>query len=342
MKIKENVSFRDYTTIKLGGNIKFLGFIETENDIIEADYFRLSNNIPVLPLGAGSNLLVSDKLKDLLVLKMENKNLQILSEDSKSVLVKASAGFMLDDFVEWSVSKNFSGIESLSSIPGTVGATPIQNVGAYGCEVSSVIKNIRFYSLEMGKFLEISARNCLFGYRDSIFKNKLKNNSIIESVVFELKKVDPEVPKYPKVLDVFEEIKKSNSYNSKTELIRMAIKRIRSEKLPDPIKVPNVGSFFKNVFIEKGQLEKILKIYPDMPNFLTENCFKIPSGWLIEQAGFKGLKVGGVEVYNKNALVLINNSAKSADELLDFASTIQKSVFDKFGLFLEIEPEIIL
>jgi UDP-N-acetylmuramate dehydrogenase len=341
MEVKENILMKDYTTLRLGGPARFFVTAFSKSDILEATHFAKSNNLPIVPLGGGSNLVVRDVLPEMLVLKMENKDLEIISENSEEVLIRVSAGFILDEFVEFTVKNRWSGIEALSSIPGTSGATPIQNVGAYGAEVGSVIQSVRIFDKEIGEFKDIEGVDCRFSYRDSIFKKELKGKCIIESIVFELKKTDPIIPSYPKVLEILTEMKKENEYDSPNMLIRKAIQKIRSEKLPNPKVVGNVGSFFQNPIVSIEQTRQILEEFPDMPHFVFSDKFKIPAGWLIEKSGLKGFSRKGVSVYQKNALVLVNNSAISTDEVFELAEVIQKTVNNKFGLWFEIEPEIL-
>ena len=341
MKVEENILLKNYTTLRVGGPARFFTVISSQADILEAIDFAKSSDLPIMPLGGGSNLVVRDVLSEMLVLKMENKYVEIISENFETKTIRVSAGFAWDDFVEYTVTHRLSGLEAMSMIPGTCGATPVQNVGAYGAEVSDVIKSVRVCDFQSGKIKEIDAQTCDFSYRDSIFKKKLKGKYLIESVLFELKKSDPIIPSYPKVPEVLEEIKKQNKNDSLNLLIRKAIQKIRSEKLPNPKIIPNVGSFFKNSFVDLEQMELVLQKFPDMPYFHFGDKFKIPAGWLIEKSGLKGFSLNGVSVYSKNALVLTNDSATSADAFLELATIVQKTVADKFGIHLEIEPEIL-
>ena len=339
--MQEHVSLKKYTTLKLGGQARYFSVVKGREDIIFAVDFAQRHNISIVPLGGGSNLVVSDILKDALFLKMENKQLDILEESRGMVKISVGAGLVWDDFVAFTVSKNFSGIEAMSLIPGTCGATPIQNVGAYGQEVSNVIESVTVYNIEDKKFFTLSNSDCQFSYRDSIFKNSLRGKCIVESVVFRLKKSKPTIPDYPKVIEVLREIQKIHSRKTLLQQIRQTIIQIRSEKLPDPNIIPNVGSFFKNVIINKSTLNDILKIFPDTPYFSAGDKYKIPAGWLIEKSGFKGHRENGVGVSDKNALVLVNISASKTQKILDLAKTIQDKVKSDFGISLEIEPQII-
>jgi UDP-N-acetylmuramate dehydrogenase len=341
MNIQKNISLANYTTLRLGGSAAYFVVVVSDSDLREALTFARSQNLSLFPLGGGSNIVVSDQPKDILVVKMENRDIDSINEDDKTVTLRVGAGTLWDDFVEYAVLRNFSGIEALSMIPGTCGASPVQNIGAYGQEVSDTISVVRILDLDQNTFREISGLDCKFYYRDSIFKHELKGKCIIESVVFVLQKSEPTIPKYPRVADVLREIQSQNSTDSLGMLIRKSIQKIRSEKLPDPRIIPSVGSFFKNVFVEKSQYEKLLEKFRDMPYFVSEDRYKVPTGWLIEKAGYKGYSENGVGVYEKNALVLINISSSSTKPLLDLSAKIQKTVQKKFGLKIEIEPEIV-
>ncbi len=341
MNIQKNISLAGYTTLRLGGSAAYFAVVVSDSDLREALNFAQSQNLSVFPLGEGSNIVVSDQLKDSFVIKMDNRGIDIIKEDNETVTLRAGAGTLWDDFVEYAVSRNFSGIEALSMIPGTCGASPVQNIGAYGQEVSDTISVVRVFDLDQNNFREIPVLDCKFSYRDSIFKNELKGKCIIESVVFVLQKSEPIIPKYPHVADILGEIHSQKSTDSLGMLIRKTIQKIRSQKLPDPRIIPSVGSFFKNVFVEKTHYEKLLEKFPDIPCFVSGDRYKVPVGWLIEKAGYKGYSENGVGVYEKNALVLINISSSSTKPILDLSEKIQKTVLEKFGLQIEMEPEIV-
>lgn len=341
MEVRKNVFLKDYTTLRLGGKAKYFVVCKNEEDIIEAVGLAEKANLPIFPLGGGSNLIVSNDIPEAVFVKLEGTGIEILDENDGSVRLKVYAGHPWDDFVDFTVKKGFSGIEALSAIPGTVGATPVQNVGAYGSEVSQTIESVRGYNLIEKRFEVTKNDECNFSYRDSIFKKDLKNKFVIESIIFVLKKSECTIPDYPRVREVLEEARKDFPNISQVEQVRKTIQKIRSEKLPDPKEIPNVGSFFKNVIVDNSIFQKLILQYPDMPNFASGNNFKIPSGWLIEKVGYKGVEKNGVGMYNKNALVLINTGAQSTREIFSFVKEIQEAVKNKFLVDLEIEPEII-
>ncbi len=339
--MQENVLLKNFTTLRLGGQARYFFVCMNEQDIVSAVAFAKSKSLPIFALGGGSNVIILDELHEMVCLKLENKGIEILTEDSESVSVRVAAGEVWDDLVEFVVERGVSGIEALSAIPGTCGASPIQNIGAYGAEVSQVIENVRIYNFEKQNFQILLNADCHFGYRDSIFKHEFKGKCIIESVVFRLSKNPPQIPQYPKVGETLASVQSEFPEKSLLAQIRATIERIRADKLPDPVVVANVGSFFKNIFVDEDTCNKLLKQYPDLLYFASDNTYKIPAGWLIEKTGFKGYTENGVGVYDKNALVLVNTSTNSTENLLSLARLIQSNVKEKFDVELQIEPEII-
>lgn len=341
LKIQENIPLKPLTTLKLGGNVKYFMKVKNRDDIVSAVDASLELKVPIFILGGGSNVIISDNLSDRLCLKMENTDIEIISENEDEVFVRVGAGYGWDSFVEYSMGKAWYGIEALSAIPGTCGATPVQNVGAYGVEVSDLIQTVRVYMIGSRKFEDIGKKECHFSYRDSIFKHELKNSCIIESVVYKLNKKNISIPKYTGVEAVLQEVIAKYSQYTLQEQIRETIIRIRSGKLPDPKLIPNVGSFFNNPIISKELFNKLQSKHKNLPYFIAGEDYKIPAGWLIDNAGLKGYVENGVGVYEKNALVLVNVANNSSQNLLDFANLVQKKVFKKYGISLKIEPEII-
>jgi UDP-N-acetylmuramate dehydrogenase len=341
MNIQKDVMLRNYTTMRLGGSVQFFATAQEKSHIPEAVAFARDHGVPLVTLGGGSNIIARDTLPPLCILKMEESYVHIESESLDDARVRVSAGFLWDDFVAYAVHRNLSGVEALSMIPGTCGATPVQNVGAYGADVSQTIESVHVYDTEKCKYRDLSNADCHFGYRDSVFKKESKGRYVIESVVFRLSKKDPLVPQYPRVAEVLENIRAHYPDDMPVAQIRKAIESIRTEKLPDPKYIPNAGSFFKNPCVSQAEYEHIRHAFPDMPAFLSLGVYKIPAGWLIEKAGLKGYSQHGVSVYYNNALVLTNDSATSTDSLLDLVFLIQHKVKDMFGITLDIEPEIL-
>jgi len=368
MEIKEYVNIKDYSTLKIGGKFRYFAVISSVSDLnslyaIAQNELRYKN-IPIFILGGGSNVIFSDGVLEVIALKNEIKGFEILKETNEYVDVKVGSGESWDYFVSRVVDMGFSGVEMLSAIPGTVGATPVQNVGAYGSEVKDTILSVEVFDIKSGIISVLSNSDCKFAYRDSIFKNGAKGKYLIISVIYRLRKdfennssekvlgrgeQEPEpvhlhdnyfrTLSYPGVSRYFEDKK---IVNPTLKQIREAIIYIRSEKLPNPNDIPNVGSFFKNPIVSKNIANDIKTKYPEVKFFaVDEDHIKIPAGWLIENAGLKGKSFGNISVYEKNALVLVNNGGATKDDLLNAKNEIVKIVKEKFGITLEQEPEVI-
>jgi UDP-N-acetylmuramate dehydrogenase len=321
MKIQEYVDNKIYSTFKIGGSFRYFVEIDKKEDIPEVISFANLKGLPILIIGGGSNSIFSNEVLNVVAIRINILGFEILSEDSYSSDLKIGAGEIWDQVVEKTINMNLSGFETLSAIPGTVGATPVQNVGAYGTEVKDIIVSVEVFDIKGDKFMEILNIDCKFGYRDSIFKNEAKGRYIITAVTFKLKKVDDKTP----LLEKREEITKT-----------------RWSKLPKPNEIPNVGSFFKNPIVLNEIAEEIHSQYPEAKFFpIDEKFTKVPAGWLIENAGLKGRAFGNISVYDKNALVLVNNGSATKEDLLNAKDEIIKIVNEKFGIILEQEPEII-
>lgn len=325
MEIKENVDNSQYSTFRIGGKFKYfveINSIEELNLVYAIAKKKLEyRNLPILIVGGGSNSIFSNEILNVLALHIKILGFQVLNEDDEFIEIKVGAGENFDDLIFKTVELGLAGLESLSAIPGTVGATPVQNVGAYGVEVADVVVSLEVFDLTDGKIKTLSNTDCQFGYRDSIFKNEAKGKYIITGVVFKLKKIKNNQ----------DLIKKRN------EIINT-----RWSKLPKPNEIPNVGSFFKNPIVSNEIAKKILQEYPEAKFYPTnENQTKIPAGWLIEQAGLKGKSFGNISVYDKNALILINNGKATKDELIKTKDKIIEIVKNKFNITLELEPEIL-
>jgi len=365
LEIRENVDTKDYCTFKVGGKCRYFITINNPNQIKEACSFSKEQGLPLRAIGSGSNMVFPDGTLENILIKIEIPGFEIINETDDFMDIKVGAGELWDSVVSRSVDMNLCGIEALSAIPGTAGSTPVQNVGAYGQEVKDTILDVEVIDLDDCSIKTISNKDCRFSYRDSIFKNESKNKYIITAVVFRLGKVK-ELSKssLEKVLvspsltwpDHFQEsflkvisysgVKKyldDNLIANPTLLdIRNAIINIRKNKLPNPNKVPNVGSFFKNPIVNSELVNNLKKTHPEIPSFVVdENNTKIPAGWLIENAGLKGFNFGPVSTYQHNALVLVNNGSANRADVDNARDEIIKRVNDKFGIVLEAEPEFI-
>lgn len=346
MNIIENENLKKYSSIAIGGTAKYICEIESEKDIQEFVNFTQKEKIPGIILGSGSNTFFNDGLlkKAFGIIKIKGKFKSY--EGADFVNIEIGAGENWDELVEWTVKNNLSGIECLSNIPGTVGASPVQNIGAYGQEVKNIITHVRAYDTEYDEFIEIPNDQCLFEYRNSIFK-KNPGRFIISSVSMQLKKISEKLP-IPQYKDIQLYFLKRKQKNATLLEIRKAVIKIRKEKLPDLVEVPNCGSFFKNPIIPNDFAEKLLEEFPSMPQFKIsesktdkKNDIKIFAGWLIEQAGLKGFEYKNLAIYEKSALVIINKGESKASDLLEFEKIINEKIEQVFGLTLEREPNFI-
>ena len=339
LEIKEYIDIKQYSTLRVGGQFRYFVVIEKVEDIKEAYNFAKEKNIPIFMLGGGSNIVFSDGVLNVIALKIEIKGFEILNDTDEHTDIKVGAGEIWDEIVEKTVGMNLSGLESLSAIPGTVGASPVQNIGAYGREVKDTIQEVEVFDIEKGIIMTLSNKDCKFGYRDSIFKNEAKGKYVIIGVIYRLLKSMPVIPNYPDVKKYFIE----KNINAPTlQQIREAIIEIRNSKLPNPKEIPNVGSFFKNPIVLNEVAYKIIEEFPNAKFFaLKDDMTKIPAGWLIENAGLKGESFGPVSVYDKNDIVLINTGNATSEDIIKARNEIIKIVKDKFGITLEQEPEII-
>jgi UDP-N-acetylmuramate dehydrogenase len=332
MKILQNVSLLPYNTFGL--DVKAENFAEVSS---VADLrASLSTGIqPVFLLGGGSNVLFTQDVQGL-VLKNKLRGIQVIREFKNKVWVEVGGGEVWHEFVLWAVAKDYGGLENLSLIPGTVGASPIQNIGAYGVELKDVFVRLKALNLTTGKLRSFNHTACQFGYRDSIFKRQEKGKWCITSVVFSLRKSPHRLNiSYG---DISKTLESSGITKPGIDDISRAVVQIRTSKLPDQAKIGNCGSFFKNPETERAVLDQILETYPQAPHYcLPDGRVKIPAGWLIEQCGWKGKRVGNTGCYERQALVLVNHGGATGEEVKNLAKTIVESVVEKFGVRLEAE-----
>jgi UDP-N-acetylmuramate dehydrogenase len=339
MNLEEHVNIKNHTTFKVGGQFRYFSEAKTIDDVREIIQKAHYLNKPLFVIGGGSNLVFSDSVLDVVALKMNIKGFDVIKETNDYTDIKVGGGENWDSFVARTVDMNLSGIEALSSIPGTCGATPVQNVGAYGTEVKDTIVSVEVYDLNDNEVKNLTNEDCKFAYRDSIFKNEGKGRYIILSVTFRLLKSKATVPNYPGVKKYFEE---KGITDPTLHDIREAIASIRSVKLPNPQEIPNVGSFFKNPIIEKEIAEKLVLHYPTLTTFpIDDSRTKVPAGWLIENTGLKGKNFGPISVYPHNALVLVNNGEATFKDVENVRDSIIEEVRNKFNITLETEPEFV-
>jgi len=336
MILQENYNLQSKNTFGLRVFAKYFCEVSSKEDLSEA-FDRLKDEKIVI-LGGGSNILFTKDF-DGCVLQFSQKGINTVVEDKDSVLLEVFAGELWDDFVTYCVKNNFYGVENLSLIPGTVGAAPIQNIGAYGQELKDSFFALNGIFIEDGTEKTFFKSSCLFDYRSSIFKHELKNKFIITSVVFRLKKSHNLLTNYG---SIEQELKNIGKTSPTLTDIRNIIIKIRQEKLPDPKILGNSGSFFKNPEIEENQYEELKEKFPSVKGFpASYDKIKIPAGWLIEQCGWKGKRIGNVGVHENQALVLVNYGGAEGKDILQLAREIKTDVFSRFEIHLEEEVNII-
>ncbi len=333
MEVRENYSLKNYNTFGIDVKCRYFVESDTESEFLEFVSSYELRPEEIMVLGEGSNFLFTDDF-DGTVFYPIMKGMEIVEENDEHVWVKVGAGEVWDDFVAWAVEQGYGGVENLSLIPGHVGAAPVQNVGAYGMEAGDTIERVEAIQIEKARKETISAADCRFAYRDSIFKGEWKNRYIVTYVVFRLTKVPEFRLNYGSVR---EELQKLGEVNLKN--IRQAIIQIRRAKLPDVKELPNAGSFFKNPVVSREQAGQLKERYPELPVYpVDEDRVKLAAGWLIEQCGWKGKDMGKAGVYEKQALILVNRAGASGVEVARLANEVKKSVFMTFGVW--IEPEV--
>src|SRR6476620_839941 len=338
VQILQNISLKDYNTFGINANARLYAAFSSLTELESLMAYRNSNKVDLLVLGGGSNILLT-KDYDGLVLKNELKGIELVHEDKDHIYVKAGAGENWHQFVLYCVSHGYAGVENLSLIPGNIGASPMQNIGAYGVEIKDVFHELEAYHLYDHQFTRFSLHDCAFGYRESVFKNKYKGRFVITSVTYRLNKFPAFNTKYGAIR---QELDAMGVQELSIQAISDAVIRIRSSKLPDPKMIGNAGSFFKNPIVEDAKFSLLEKEYPAIPSLPADEGFiKVPAGWLIEQCGWKGFRKGDAGCYSKQALVLVNYGNASGTEIYALSTDIIRSVDDKFGITLEREVNII-
>ena len=336
MDIHTNIPLKNLTTMNLGGPSRFFAEVRTTEELREVYKNAKAKQIPVFILGGGSNVVAQDAGYQGLILRMRIPGFEVVKDDLNSTAIKMGAGENWDSAVARTVQMNLTGIEAMSAIPGTVGAAPVQNIGAYGQEVSETLVSLEAYDTFNDTIVTLQHDECGFKYRHSIFRGSEQGRYIITSITLELSKNQPTPPFYDSLQAYIDE----HSIQFIThQSIRDAVIEIRKEKLPDPAVKPSAGSFFKNTIIEQWRLEGIQQNFPDIKSYdMGNGTFKISTGWLIEKCGFKGRLIHGMRVNEKNCLVLINESATGYADLAAARDEIIGKVRDTFQIQLEQEP----
>ena len=337
MHIQNNISLKPYNTFGIDVNAKH--FVSV-SDIDDLKQILSSKNYPnKLVLGGGSNMLLTKDF-DGLVIHINLKGISIISENDNTVIVKANAGENWHNFVLWCIENDYGGIENLSLIPGNVGTAPIQNIGAYGVELKDVFESCEAISIETKSLQSFSKSDCSFGYRNSIFKQKAKGKYIITSVYFKLSKQNHNLNiNYGAISSELNMMKVSHPT---IQDVSKAVISIRESKLPNPKEIGNSGSFFKNPVISKTLFNTLLENFEDIPSYpVSKQEVKVPAGWLIEKAGFKGKRFGNYGVHKNQALVLVNYDDAKGIDILNLSKLIQKTVHRLFGISIEAEVNIL-
>jgi len=338
MKILTDIPLAQHTTFKTGGAARFFCIASSEEDVKEAASYAQEHDLRLFVLGGGSNILIGDRGFDGMVLKVELRGKAYAEpSDDTGAVVSAAAGEMWDDFVDETVSKGFYGLENLSAIPGTVGATPIQNIGAYGAEAAHTIVSVRALDTQTMEFVSLSNAECRFSYRDSMFKHE-KGRYIITSVDFRLSRTPTPNLSYSDVTAYFS---KKGLKDPTPEDVRRAVIDIRWNKLPDWKLWGTAGSFFKNPIVSAETFAELKKKYPQLPGYPEpDGRVKVSLGWILDKAcNVKGLCVGHVCTYEKQALVLVSKPGGTSEEVVALAQELMKRVKDKTGLDIEGEVE---
>ncbi len=336
MKTLKNISLLPYNTFRIDALANEVIIIEKDTEL---EILNLAQK-PYLVLGGGSNVLFTKNYTGI-ILKNELKGKKIVDETEEDIVLNVKSGENWHNLVMWSVENNWNGIENLALIPGTVGAAPVQNIGAYGVEIKDVLQFVTFFNFETQQFITFSNEECQFGYRDSIFKKALKNKVFITDIGIKLKKKNHQYKTdYGNIKD---ELKNQNIQHISPQIIADIVIKIRQSKLPDPSKIGNVGSFFKNPEVPESLLSEIKNKFPNIIYFPTSQngIYKLAAGWLIEQCGLKGFEHKGAAVHTQQALVLINKNNATGQDILELAKIIMNKVYSTFAVKLESEVNII-
>lgn len=337
MEIINNFSLKNHNTFGIEAKAK--QFVAVHNVAELKTVLEQNKSQKKFILGGGSNMLLTKDI-EALVIHVDLKGKKIIKETDDFVWVESQAGENWHEFVLWTIDQNLGGLENMSLIPGNVGTTPVQNIGAYGTEIKDTFVSCEAMKIENQEMKTFSKTECHFGYRESVFKNGVKDQYIITSVVFKLTKRNHKINiSYG---DITAELTKNNITNPTLKDVSHAVIAIRQSKLPDPKELGNSGSFFKNPILLKTDFKKIHQQFPEMKFYeVSETEVKVPAGWLIEQAGFKGKRFGDAGIHKNQALVLVNYGNATGQEILDVSKKIQETIFKTFGIHIEAEVNVI-
>jgi UDP-N-acetylmuramate dehydrogenase len=337
MAILNNFSLKNYNTFGIEAKAQQFVAVHTVPEL--KSILEQNKSEKKFILGGGSNMLLTKDI-EALVIHIDLKGKRILKEDDDFVWIEGQAGENWHEFVLWNIEQNFGGLENMSLIPGNVGTTPVQNIGAYGTEMKDTFVSCEAINIENQEIKTFTKDECNFGYRESIFKHDVKDQYVITAVVFKLTKRNHKIN--TSYGDIAAELVKNNITTPSLKDVSNAVIAIRKSKLPDPAELGNSGSFFKNPILLKTNFDKIHQKFPEMRFFdISETEVKVPAGWLIEQAGLKGKRFGDAGIHKNQALVLVNYGGATGQEILNVSKTVQDTVFNTFGIHIEAEVNII-
>ncbi len=335
MKLQQHVNLKPYNTFGIIAFAEYFTEIFSVDDLLQIINNETLQHLPKLILGGGSNLLFTQDFNGLII-KNSIKGIEKIKEDEQHVFIKAFAGEVWHDLVQYAIAHNYGGMENLSLIPGQVGAAPMQNIGAYGVEIESIFDSLEAIDLQNGTTKIFTKEACGFGYRESIFKKVAKGKYCIVSVTFRLNKQPVFNTSYGAIQDTLQQM---GVAELNVKAISDAVIHIRTSKLPDPKVLGNAGSFFKNPEIAKEHFLQLQQQYPAMPHYpAADDKIKVPAGWLIEQCGWKGKRIGNTGSHAQQALVLVNYGNATGEEIKNLSQQIQQSVKEKFGI--DLTPEV--
>ncbi len=339
MEVASNISLKTYNTFGIDATARHFVQISSVDELQDVLKQNRWKEIPKLILGGGSNVLFTSSEVELVV-KMDIRGVEVVKEDNSFVWIKVGAGENWHKLVMYCIDQGWGGVENLSLIPGTVGAAPMQNIGAYGVEIKDVFTQLEAVDIKTAEPRTFDTEECKFGYRESVFKNIYKGKYIITSVNFRLSKQPKVNTSYGAIEEVLtERLGKAGVKSASIRDVSEAVIHIRQSKLPDPNEIGNAGSFFKNPVVPRTKFEDLQQQFAQIPGYpISENEVKVPAGWLIEQAGWKGKRLGNTGVHNRQALVLVNFGGAQGEEVKKLAYNIQQSVNEKFGIL--VQPEV--
>jgi len=336
-QIRTGVSLKSHNSFQIDAKAAYWADIFEQSDMVRLMDTAIFHDQPRYILGGGSNTLFMQDYPGLII-KTRIPGISVINENDREVVLRVGAGVVWDDLVRHSVERDWGGLENLSMIPGETGAAPIQNIGAYGVELESVFVSLDAVDLTTGDTKIFDREMCRFGYRDSIFKRELRGKCLITAVTLRLSKQHRLHLEYGNLKEV---LAADGITDPGIQDIGLAVRKIRSSKLPDPAVTGNAGSFFKNPVVSQDQFQKLRESHPEIPSFPAGSQIKVPAAWLIDQCGFKGKRLGDAGVHERHALILVNHGKATGRELIGLAKSIRQEVRDRFGVTLEPEVNIV-